>query len=505
MKKEKEKEKEEYSQIRENIKCIIDGCNKSFAYFDYEMNMFIFFVEKYSNIIYEYSEEIFFIFAKYFENLYKIFMKSSCENFYDNNNYNYCLKYLSSILIPKEKIYNLFEVLFRNKKNIIDDKNICYYSFAMTGHDIIKCYISSGGKFNENETKNIMHIITLTPDDNIGKSIIEIVNNNDVFAYNDYLLEYSAFLCINEYIKRYIIKNNKLPKKCIENILIYSNDTELCLMIIDYFDDECLIHALKSKNFNIIKLILDNKILINNKKNLLEYLFYFDINAKKIDEKTSDKIKIFEIDKNELFLFSEIDFYQNKNQNIIPLVIRKIEQKNYHSIQEINELLEKYGYGYTMDDYLIAVQNGIFISPKNLDYNNDEYYKKILLMCSQKSFYPYLLDNKYPRPTMDCLFVECGKKNNIRVIKQLVEVILIQPNIKCLQIACSINNNLNVIKYFVEKKSIKPDIICIKNSIISNNKINIIHIDDNILKNMNIIYNNNITDYLYKKYNNKKN
>ncbi len=480
-------------KIRENIKCLINGCNKGNSYFDYEMNMFIFFVEKYSDIIYEYSEEIFLAYVKYFENLYSLCIKNIFIN--DNNNYFFYLKNLHSRLVSQEKINNLFSLLFKNKKNTIDKTNISFFSFAVSGHDIMKCYICSGGKFDETATILIMNSIAENPILDLGNSLISIINDNDVFFYNNYLLEYASYIGINNYVKRYICdnKNSSLSVECLHNILLYSNDIDLCNMLQDYFDNDCLEFACRSKNIDIIALLLNNKIIPNKK--LFEILIKSDNEPNKFNEQLSYKLKIFEIDnEKEYFLYSEFDKFNIQSKS---LLIRKIKKEQYYSIQEISALFEKYGYVYTDDDYLLSVTNKILIS-SHYFYDltcNETYIRKFLDICAQNSFYPFFEDRGYPKPDQKCLYIECGKKNNIKIIKQLVEN-FVNFDIECLRISCGVNNNLSVIKYFIEKKNILPDIECVKNSL----KLCCQFEHFNNLHNLVLFYGNHVTKYLYQKY-----
>jgi hypothetical protein len=491
--------KDDLIKIRENIKCLINGCNKGNSYFDYEMNMFIFFVDKYSDIIYEYSEEIFLAYVKYFENLYKLCSKNTLIS--DNNNYYFYLKNLHSRLASEEKINNLFSLLFKNKKNIIDKTNIAFFSFAISGHDIIKCYICLGGKFDEIETKIMMNSIAENPILDLGNSLISIFNDNDVFFYNNYLLEYASYIGINNYIKRYIKKNQNIcsvSKKCLHDILMFSNDLDLCNILIDFYDNDCLEFACKSQNANIIILLLNNKMIPDKK--LFELLLKYENESNKINEQLSFKLKIFEIDnENEYFLYSEFDKF-NIHRN--SLLIRKIKKEQYYSIQEIVTLFEKYRYNYTNDDYLLSINNKILISSNNFDNQNEIYIREFLDLCSKNSFYPFFQDKMYPKPDKKCLYIECSKKNNIKIIKKLTEN-LVDPDIKCLEIACGVNNNIGVIKYFIEKKNILPDIECIKINLKLCCGLEDFDKDFKDLKNINnliLFYGNHITKYLYQKY-----
>jgi hypothetical protein len=503
--------KENLLKIRKNIKCVIDGSNKGNSYFDYETDTFIFFVEKYSDIVYEYSEEIFLVYVKFFENLYN--MCSKKKNYIDDNSFSYYVKNLKEKIIPDNKINDLFKILFKNPKNIINKDNIKYFAFSNSGQSIINCYIESKIKqnkkfcFSEVETMIFMNCISENPIWDLSESLIKIINNNDTFSYNDNLLIYASYIPLNNYIKRYIDKNRKkkniFTERTKQNILMYSNELDLCNEIIDSLTNEYLEFACKSKNIKIIKNVLDTKIVPNN--NIFEKVLKFNYNEnERFDENNSSKFKIFDVNnENEIFLYSEVDQYFSKKDKH-PLLIRKIKRSDFCSNQNLIQLLEKYGISYTKNDYLLSINYKILLTPINLDMNitDDKFREEFLNVCSENSYYPYFDNNKYPKPDKICLYRECNKKNNLKMIKQLTDNV-IEPDIECLRIVSSLNyNNLNTIKFFIEKKNIKPDFLCIKN-----NLRNIIN-NDNLLNNMNEnninkfieSYGNTITKYLYGKY-----
>lgn len=498
-------------KIRRNIKCVLDGSNKGNSYFDYEMDAFIFFVEKYSNIVYEYSEEIFLVYEKFFENLYNICSKKKI--FIDYNSLSYYTKNLKERIIIYDKINDLFKILFRNPKNSINKDNIKFFSFSKSGHDIINCFIEIKKKydknfiFNEVETMTFMNCISENPVWELSESLIQIINNNDIFAYNDNLLLYASYIPLNNYIKRYIVKNRRKHKKnfterIMQNILMYSNELDLCNEIIDFLNNEYLEFACKSKNIKIIKHMLENKIIPND--NIFTKIFNFDHNKiNKFDENNSYKYKIFEINNDkEIFLYSELDQYNAKKEKN-PILIRKVIKENYCSDQILVELLEKYGINYTKNDYLLSLNHKILLMPINFDSSDDIFKTDFLNTCSENGFYPFFYNNKYPKPDKTCLYKECNKKNNLKIIKQLTDNI-IEPDLECLRIVSSLNhNNLNTIKFFIEKKNIYPDIICIKNNlktIINDTKL-LDKINENNISKFVESYGNSITKYLHNKLN----
>jgi hypothetical protein len=498
--------KENLLKIRRNIKCVIDGSNKGNSYFDYETDTFIFFVEKYSDIVYEYSEEIFLVYVKFFENLYN--MCSRKKNHIDDNSFSYYVKNLKEKIISDDKINSLFTILFKNPKNIINKDNIKYFAFSSSGHSVINCYIENKTKcnkkfcFNEVETMIFMNCISENPIWVLSESLINIVNKYDIFSYNDNLLIYASYIPLNNYIKRYIEKNKKkkFTDRIMQNILMYSNELELCNEIIDSLTNDYLEFACKSKNIKIIKNMLDTKIIPDN--NIFEKILRFGCDeSNRFDENNSYKFKIFDVNsENEIFLYSELDqYYSKKDKN--PLLIRKILKNDFCSNQDIIQLLEKYGISYTKNDFLLSINYRILLTPINFDttMGDDKFREEFLNTCSENSFYPYFDNNKYPKPDKTCLYRECNKKNNLKIIKRLVDSV-VEPDLECLRIVSNLNyNNLNTIKFFIEKKNIRPDILCIKNSLrnmINDNKL-LDNINENNINKFVESYGNTITKYLY--------
>jgi hypothetical protein len=451
--------------MRENIRKLIETCFKEKFHLDYEMSTFIFFLEKYSDIIFEYSEQIFCAYVKYFENIYIICNKKSSVD--ENNNYYFYLKNLLGKIVSTEKINDLFSILFKNKNNEINCKNIRYFAISNSGHDILQCYIKLGGVFNEIETKIFMESISENPIYDLSNSMINIINKNDVFEYTDELLEYAAYLQINEYVKRYLKKGKKITQKCVNFLLTYSNDYELCNEFINnnyILDNDTLKYAVMSKNIKIITMILNNKILPN--KNSFQNIF--KSNNKYIDKEYSHKLKIFKFDdENEIFLYSEIDCYNNNFDNRIPIVIRKIKKDMFSDVYEIVDLFFKYGYRYTQEDLLLAIENNYHFDKIDFKFD-DDFLIKYHEMCMKTSYYPYIYNKMYPKPDKKCLYYECKKKSNIKIIKQLCKYV--DPDMECLRLSTMVNNNLNVVKFFVEKKKIIPNIEYIKTHFISTTK-----------------------------------
>jgi hypothetical protein len=520
--------------IKKNLEKLIESCGFEDSYLEYEMSAFIFYIEKYPDIISEYSEKIFRAYLKCFENIYFLCNKQILAK--ENNCYYFYMKKLLGRIISKEKIFDLFFLLFKNNNNILDDSNLKFLAFCISGHDVIQCYIKSGRGFNAIQTKILMKSISENPFYDLGLSLISIINDNDSFEYNEELLEYASYIPIVNYVKRYmniwlcsdvttetIEKKYIINSKSFNNLLAYFDDIELLNKIYDkicdlhfdfIIDEKSLEHACKSYNIQNISFILNNKILPNKKSieicinihQILNSLSNLPSTKELFKKEYYQQYKILKFDDNDndVFLYCEIDKFNNTSNYQNPLLLRKINQKSFVEIKEILKLFEKYGYIYTNDDLLIAIQNRIHFDNFNFDnFNDTRFLNQYINTCRKNSYYPYLTNKKYPKPNKLCLYNECKKNGNTKLIKRLCEDCSIDPDIECLKLACSVDNNMFTIKYLIEKKNISPNIDCIKNNIALFNKINKNNIfeqnDNKKIKEIVFLYGNNISQYIFSK------
>lgn len=502
----------ELSEIEKNMECLINGAMQNNLYIDYETSILIQYAKKYPSIIEKFSEKIYNKYVNYFANLCESINKYLYIDF--EYNLDSLIKYFIENIISEEDIYFLFEILFRNKNNTISTINIKYFTYSITGHNIIKCYINNGGTFNHSETEIFMKCIGIVPIYKIAESLISIINENDVFSYNEKLLEYATYIPLNDYSKRCFLKNHYINEKIAHNIIAYSNDIDLCHFLSEKnisFDKYYLKQSLKSRNKNIIKFILNNKIIPD------QTTFDFIIRLILYDSSQNDtyRFKFFSMDQTDVFLYAEIDKYNNDNDIPPPLLLRKTYLKDYLLCSEMMYLIGEYGYSYAFDNFLIAFKYNILLHEAEVDFDNKNNKDLFLDSCSDISYYPYFENKKYPKPNYNCLAKECQRKGNIKIIKQIYECIdehIDKYDINLLRSACLINNNTSTIKFFVEKKNITPDFICIENSIKSINKDRVKEIMDkygynenkdiniNQIGEMTISYGNNTTKYLHKKY-----
>ena len=127
-------------------------------------------------------------------------------------------------------------------------------------------------------------------------------------------------------------------------------------------------------------------------------------------------------------------------------------------IAEIIDILVDNGYIIKYDDVLLALKNRCYINA--IERFNINFTSDFIDECANQSYYPY--DNINLKPTMESLYIECSKINNLPTIKKLVKSGL-KPDIVCLRNACNSRSNKPIIKYLMETHKLTPDIECIKN------------------------------------------
>lgn len=477
-----EKEKEKEKIIRKNIIQTLENIKKSYE-IDCEIHNITFFLEKYSDLFFEYSEHIFSSFMTFFKKI------AFCDKNAENRDKFY-LKYCEKECVQDKLINIIFSYFFKEKNYLLCEENIGYLCRCLSGIRIINIYLYFGGKFSKNETKIIF--------DEIGKSIIynlyialkNTVNNNiNSFYYDKELIEYASFIPVINYTFNYIKKKKNITNNTINNLLSYSQNNEIYDYILENFElsDDMLFSVCKSLNINLIIKFLNKKININN--NIITKILTF------YDNKNTKNTKFINFKSNKLVYFEN---YENTNCNFVRIININEITKYYEIIKYISNLFINYGYYLDNGDIVKFFENGIIIEKINHINFNNETKRKFLDLCVKKNNYPYFINDKYPPPDILCLYEECKKKTNLNTIKKICEEI-IEPNIECLKIACSLDNNMSVLKYFIDKKKIVPNIECIKNSI-KNEINNDLLRDEN--KFINYMLNNGscMTKYLCSKY-----
>jgi hypothetical protein len=115
-----------------------------------------------------------------------------------------------------------------------------------------------------------------------------------------------------------------------------------------------------------------------------------------------------------------------------------------------------YGLKVTKEIIILLLNNKCYIN--NIEKYNIEIDEDILIICSEKSYYPYKFTIK---PQLSVLLKECSRHDNLLILKTLKESGG-EFNSQCLECACKISNNSKVIKFLLKDCKVKADINCIK-------------------------------------------
>lgn len=159
-------------------------------------------------------------------------------------------------------------------------------------------------------------------------------------------------------------------------------------------------------------------------------------------------------------------------------------------IAEFIDVIISMGYKLNYKDVVYALHHKCYIN--NINKYDIVFEHDFMELCAHYRYYPY--DNISIKPTMECLYIECGRKNNLAAIKKLIKIGL-KPNIKCIRMACKIRGNLTTVRYFIDEHKILPDIECVKNHAISKNNFDMLYLiekyEDNTVP-LEVILNYNI-------------
>lgn len=136
---------------------------------------------------------------------------------------------------------------------------------------------------------------------------------------------------------------------------------------------------------------------------------------------------------------------------------------------KINEIIDMFiiaGYKITKNDIMSATEKRLTIN--NIENLKIDFDFKFLELCSKINFYPY--ENIITiKPDLQCLLLECSKKNNLTKIKKIINS-GVKPTSNCLYNASSLTSNLPTIMYLTEEHNLKVDPQCIFNHIKSHDE-----------------------------------
>lgn len=270
-----------------------------------------------------------------------------------------------------------------------------------------------------------------------------------------------------------ILQGIQLPTNALRSSL-QRNNIEIANYLINHVisDSECLEAAcLCPEADNLIDMMLSQKVnitvwalrnaVIARKENVVTIFIQFGIlpttecleNAcKNLDIDIIRKILQCRVEVtdecfNALFASCGINYGKDKESSSATLVANIID------------CLVANDYVVTYDNVFTALEHGCYIN--DVKRFNIQFDNEFIEYCAEIGYYPYTEADINIKPSMNCLYVECKRTNNLQNVKNLIAQGLV-PNIECLQYACDNKTNLQTVRYLMAVHKIKPNIECIK-------------------------------------------
>lgn len=401
--------------------------------------------------------------SRAFDKLFEKIHNETCGDGYRNNQHTLCKRYNDDIknLINKGEVPQQYHVdvyieflLKTSRHSYYYNVECCMVSKFMELKESIEWMIS----FHCPSTKNLVEIIkkgqigviqfvvnnkyplrsSLMIDGlNEAIKVVQSRNYYQNYRYNKVadhksspileLLSTYEYIELNTDVLNKAIESGSLP--IVTNILsrkiqtndaslrfaIYSGSIDVVKLVIQHATTsvtiENLEYACEKKNVEIIKLLIEMK-LIPNKKCFTNLL-------------------------------------HKKEYNKMP----KYEQssQNHKDLIEAVKYLIASGYKPDLDDIVLATRS--YVKIENIESFNIELDEKYLDACVEVGFYPGYKVKDNIKHSVSGLEKACEKAGNLDNIKKLVNESKITPNAKCLVNACKHKNNVQTIKFLLDKKA----------------------------------------------------
>jgi hypothetical protein len=338
-------------------------------------------------------------------------------------------------LLKDNRISQAIVEMLKNKSITIENIN-CANINQHGGLKLLEIIASTGRFFSLKQTQDILKSVPTSWYYKEGIETYKTFFNTyaNSLHVNTTILEITSQYNFDKFIVKMVDKKMKLTQKCLDSAVKNNNLELVKLMLLagTHLSEDILVTACKSSSIEVIKYILENKIVPTKK------CFDATINYTENDSNSdSDK---------------DHNGYGYKKRRSPALKNVTTTHKS-----EIISLLKAYGYKITYNDITEATKKLIKIN--NFESLGIKLDTKFLEVCIEKSFYPYKTDGI--TPGVGSLEKECEKSGNLTNIKKLVSQ-GVKPNIKCLQNACLHKNNIQAV-IFIMSTDIKPDLICIQN------------------------------------------
>lgn len=354
------------------------------------------------------------------------------RNTYSSRGYGYGTSVSTKdALIKDNRISQAITEMLKNKSITIENID-CAVMGQSGGLKLLEIVASTGRNFSLKQTQDILKSVPTSlyyrEDVETYRTFFNTYANS--FQVDTTILEFASQYNFDKFILKMVDKKMKLTQKCLDSAVKSKNLELVKLMLLagTHLSEDILVTACKFSSIEMIKYILENKIVPTKK------CFDAAINY------TSDD--------------SEKDDYGYRYRKRRSATLKNVTTTHQ---SEIIRVLKAYGYKITYNDVTEATKKLIKINDfESLGIKLDT---KFLDVCIEKSFYPYKTNGI--TPGVNSLEKECEKSGNLTNIKKLVSQ-GVKPNIKCLQNVCLHKNNIQAVT-FIMSKGIKPDLACIQN------------------------------------------
>ncbi len=258
---------------------------------------------------------------------------------------------------------------------------------------------------------------------------------------------------------------------------IINNYADAATFLLNYIvaDTECLeVACTKQSNNEMIKRMLDSKLeitttalnsaILNKKEDVVDIMLQYGTQPNNDSLLNACKTKYINLIRKILdyriiptkecykALFENVSTHNNRYSYS--------NSTNNKQIAPCIDLLIVYGYKIDYDDVVSALDHYCYINDiKRFDI---KFKPEFIEKCTEKNYFPYagILDIK---PSMKCLYLACEKVGNISNVKKLIDSGM-KPDMECLRLACTNKTNKPIVQYLVEQHGLVPDKKCLKNN-----------------------------------------
>jgi len=296
------------------------------------------------------------------------------------------------------------------------------------------------------------------------QNILDRLMSYDSCDYDKKIFKLACQLKFESLIRKFIKQKFKLTHECCYDVIMLNNLELFKLSIIITgckFDTKLLEHACYYNSLDIIKYLLNNKLLPNKKcfQNLiignLEKHQYFTVPTL-----TKEKYESLTIAQKREMPMVYDTIYKYRDYFGRHHFKKMIGSNDYRTqvVSDCIDLLIQYNYKLTQEDIINCIKTHVKIS--NLDHINIKSSSEIL---DAYITYNFPISKKIIKNISSNIneLINACQNSSLTIVRQLIKKGII-PTQECLRVACSRKTNLPMIRFLIEKHNLIPDEKCIK-------------------------------------------